>query len=135
VGRCAVVLGDAIALLPVCGCVRGVLLGHADCLGEATLLLAFARWSARDRVRCESVVPAGRTSPKECRVCSLCEEFAGGDSWMLHAVARCASCRAGLAAATAAVAVMLGVIEAAPVAEAPPLSPAAPPRRTGADAG
>jgi hypothetical protein len=56
---------------------------------------------------------------------------------MFRAQARHVSCRASLAAdiATAVAAVMLGVIEAAPVAEAPPLSPAAPLWRTLAVAG
>jgi hypothetical protein len=47
-GRCAAVLGDEKALLPVSGSVRRALLGRPDALGKAILLFAFACWSACD---------------------------------------------------------------------------------------
>jgi hypothetical protein len=49
-GRCAALLGDEIAPLPVSGSLRMAPLDRPDSLGEATLRFVFARWSACDRV-------------------------------------------------------------------------------------
>jgi hypothetical protein len=49
-GRCAAVLGDEIAPLPVTGSVGMEPLGRPESLDEAILLFVFARWSACDRV-------------------------------------------------------------------------------------